>query len=450
MSHYRKNTFLNEQLDEKKQKEESDKKSEYQKILLAQIEEQSKKKKEQKEAKKNQEMQELQKAQVEEQFRDSRPKKFKNFAIETKNPFAPTENPCITKVEPNSENKKRAIGSITQNDHSFRTNQQENANFLKTEELPPKNRDSFNIEKFSSPNNPSKMTDQSNIKSSNEQNKIGTNEDHINSETSPFDNYLNRQIETLNVLSNSTKNCINTSLSKNYVLKHKTTNDYNTITDMENGYPPFSHVKNQSRNFMNLNPQIPNFENNKKESIDRENLLLSELSNLKKSSIVLSNETDELKLELLKLKNEFKRVQRLEQEKSHEIFNQICSTSDERQEQNLIYSYLAMNKSMELNAISDFVSFCNFEKNYGNDLINGDFKQTDSRQIENQTLFKKKNLSTKQPMEANFKQTPQMTRLAKDSQSKYQNQIFENCHKNKENRQNIDMSALFDKLIPNF
>ena len=430
MSHHRRNTFQNELIDENRMQEEQKKKTEYQKLLLRQIEETSQRKKQEKEAKKKQEMEEMQKNEKEE---SNKKIKFKSFQIESNNPFKTQE----TKNEQSSQ-KKNLKNSFLDNSNKNEPVLPENSKLSENLDLekPQKTKNETEQENFASikvsvspmltPNFTSHRSTPAKANSSSE-----TKENLINFRNQ-IDQYLNRQIESLNSLSNSTQNCINTSLSKNYVQKHKNTMDYNTITETQNGYNPFFQPKNYSRNFPGVNNSSENSDFKKIKTSEKESELLQKLSELKKSAILLANENDEKKLELLKLKNEFKNVQKWEQEKSVEFTQIIDSLESEKEEQSLIYSYLAMNKSRQLNSETDWVSFTKKESKFIEKNLNRNF-------------FKKNDIFNE------FEKNKQV--LNKDIQKKNSKNGKKKIDKDKENMVNsleTDFNKFYDRLIPNF
>lgn len=430
MSHHRRNTFQNELIDENRMQEEQKKKTEYQKLLLRQIEETSQRKKEEKEAKRKQEMEEMQKNEKEE---SNKKIKFKSFQIESNNPFQTQE----AKNDQSSQKKglKNCVfDKSDKNETGFPENPKLSENFeLKK---PQNTKNETEHENFASikvsalpvlaPNFTSHKSTPAKTNSSSE-----TKENLINFRNQ-IDQYLNRQIESLNSLSNSTQNCINTSLSKNYVLKHKNTMDYNTITETQNGYNPFFQPKNYSRNFPGVNNSSENSDFNKIKSNEKESELLQKLSDLKKSAILLAHENDEKKLELLKLKNEFKNVQKWEQEKSIEFTQIIDSLESEKEEQSLIYSYLAMNKSRQLNSQTDWVSFTKNESKFIEKNQNRNFVKKND--IFNEFEKNKQDFSKEIPKKS----------------SKKGGRKMDEDKENMVNSLETDFNKFYDRLIPNF
>lgn len=322
MNYGRKNTFLNEHADEQKVAEEQRKKAEYLKLLKDQMEEAERKKKQDKEAKRKKELEEL---AVESQQSNQPRQKFKTFAVVPANPFqeAPVQTAKVL-------NDPLPVGTV-QEKETTSTESKPSAQPVPQAEIQV---DKQQVERASNSVSRSKITDQRAV---------------LVQFRDQLDDYLNRQIDSLNSLSNSTQNCINTSLSKQYVMLHKNTNDYTTIADFQSGNN-FLNVKDYNRN---SNTPL------RKELFEaaKETELLNELAELKKTAILLTNEFDERKMELAKLQSEFKRIQKTEHDKSTEIAAALRSKMSEKEEQSLIYSYLAMQNSRQLSATSDWVSF---------------------------------------------------------------------------------------------
>lgn len=324
MDFRRKNTFLNEHADEQKVAEEQRKKAEYLKLLKDQMEEAERKKKSEKEARRKKELEEL---ALESQQQNNQPRqKFKTYTVEKANPFQEVQ-PQIQKVA---------------NDPAPPPTPQEKE--AKDSESKPKEQPAQPVEAQQEKQQPNEPVNNSASRS-----KVTDQRAVLVQFRDQLDDYLNRQIDSLNSLSNSTQNCINTSLSKQYVMRHKSTNDYTTIADFQPGNN-FLSVKDYNRN-----SHTPL----RKEVLEaaKETELLNELAELKKTAILLTNEFDERKMELARLQSEFRQIQKTEHDKSAEITAALRAHMSEKEEQSLIYSYLAMQNSHQLSATSDWVSF---------------------------------------------------------------------------------------------
>lgn len=381
MNFGRKNVIQNELADEKRIQEEQRKKAEYQRVLREQMEAAERKKKEEKEAKIKREREELEK----ENAAAVQAPKFKQFKVEEANPFKPAGPNKPQAAEPKKQvehSPPRTVQPYPGPEISIATPaprttaETPREPFQSLSGQPPREEEpritpffpgrhtidiSENVPAVATPG--TKHAARPSL-----QNLPSESRAALVQFRNQIDEYLNRQIDSLNSLANSTQNCINTSLSKNYVLKHKNTDDYSTIANPGHGYAPFftpgAYPKNaptlRSQGAQGGGPsdqdpfQMPA---RPSRTDQNETQLLNRLAELKKKAIVLANETDEKKLELLRLQNEFRRIQKCEQEKSEEVIERVKRGLEDREEQNLIYSYLAMEQSRQLNGETDWVSF---------------------------------------------------------------------------------------------
>jgi hypothetical protein len=352
-SHFRKNTFQKECIDEELKLESLRKKQEYQKILLDQIEEQKNRKLREKEETKKREKE--QDERMAREYEDMNQKMQQRLKMQqqrnlpaTVDKQEPPQATILPQVVPVSDARK----SFSKDAHNLNEPLRKPAK-RDNQSLNPHPEKSSNLFKYNAdPRVPLQEHNQNQYSGNQSSNAFLARSSHFK-KIQPkehvqvqIEEYINRQMNNIHSLGTSSQNFINTSLSKNYIMKHKDIKDYTTLMHTGDSVKPPFHYKNHSKFY---GSQLVASDTIKPSQTNLHiSSLQKELKNLTEQAIRATKERDIKHLEFLRLKTEFQRMQNDEFQKQNSVKATLLEAKTAEQENSLLRSYMSSNKSIQL------------------------------------------------------------------------------------------------------